>query len=183
MPVASRAAVMVASIGSSTHHGADIVVGIVVGALLIVSVVWYLLSRRGRGEGHDARGAPGTRVDELRGRTSAGGTNVAEATLRLSRGYAGNPISGLLSGKKERWNIALDGRVVGQLAYEETVEVSLAPGHHSLRVGQGRHLSARRSFDVAEGEVVSYRCHGPRYPPVFLAGAIKPDLWIALRRE
>lgn len=108
---------------------------------------------------------------------------MAEATLRLSRGYAGNPISGLLSGKKERWNIALDGRVVGQLAYEEMVEVSLAPGHHSLRVGQGRHLSARRSFDVAEGEVVSYRCHGPRYPPVFVVGAIKPDLWIALRRE
>lgn len=108
---------------------------------------------------------------------------MAEATLRLSRGYAGNPISGLLTGRNERWDIALDGRVVGQIAYEETVEVSLPPGHHTLRVGQGRHLSARRSFDVAEGEVVSYGCHGPRFPPVFLAGAIKPDLWIALRRS
>ncbi|MGA8014310.1 MAG: hypothetical protein WCB85_00130 [Candidatus Dormiibacterota bacterium] len=108
---------------------------------------------------------------------------MAEATLRLSRGYAGNPISGLLSGKNERWDIELDGRVVGQLAYEETVEVSVAPGHHSLRLGQGRHLSARRSFEVAEGEMVSYQCHGPRFPPVFLAGAIKPDLWIALKRN
>jgi len=183
MPVASPAAAMVASIGSSTHHDADIVIGIVVGAVLIVFLVWYLLSRRGRGEGGDARTATDARDDQLRGRTSVGGSSVAEATLRLSRGYAGNPISGLLSGKNEKWNIALDGRVVGQLAYEETVEVSLAPGHHSLRVGQGRHLSARRSFDVADGEVVSYRCHGPRFPPVFLAGAIKPDLWIALRRE
>jgi hypothetical protein len=183
MPVASPAAAMMADIGSGTHHAADIVIGIVVGVVLIVFLVSYFLSRRGRGEGGDVRAAADARDDEQRGHISVGGSTVAEATLRLSRGYAGNPISGLLSGKNERWNIALDGRVVGQLAYEETVEVSVVPGHHSLRLGQGRHLSPRRSFDVADGEVVSYRCHGPRFPPVFLAGAIKPDLWIALKRN
>ena len=108
---------------------------------------------------------------------------MGEATLRLSRGWAGNPISGLPTGKSERWDIALDGRPVGQIAYEETVEVSLPPGHYTLRVGQGRHLSPQRTFDVADDEVVSYVCHGPRFPPVFLAGAIKPSLWISLRRD
>ena len=108
---------------------------------------------------------------------------MGEATLRLSRGYAGNPISGLLTGKSERWDIAVDGRVVGQLAYQETVEVSLMPGHHTLRIGQGRHRSPERSFEVGDDEVVNYQCHGPRYPPVFLAGAIKPSLWISLRRS
>ena len=41
----------------------------------------------------------------------------------------------------------------------------------------------QRSFDVADDEVVSYRCHGPRFPPQFVAGMIKPDLWITLRRS
>jgi hypothetical protein len=108
---------------------------------------------------------------------------VAEATLRLSRGYAGNPISGFLTGKSERWNIALDGKVVGQLAYEETVEVSLAPGRHTLRLGEGRHVCRPQTFEVGEDEVVSFRCHGPRFPPQFLAAAIMPNLWITLRRS
>jgi hypothetical protein len=47
MPVASPATAIVASIGSSTHHEADIVIGIVVGVALIVFLVWYFLSRRG----------------------------------------------------------------------------------------------------------------------------------------
>jgi hypothetical protein len=39
-------------------------------------------------------------------------------------------------------------------------------------------------LEVAEDEVVSYRCHGPRYgPPNIVAALIKPDLWITLKRE
>jgi len=34
---------------------------------------------------------------------------VGEAALRLSREWAGNAVSGLLSGQSERWNIALLG--------------------------------------------------------------------------
>lgn len=46
MLVASPATAMMASIGSSTHHEADIVLGIVVGAALIVFLVVYLVTRR-----------------------------------------------------------------------------------------------------------------------------------------
>ena len=63
---------------------------------------------------------------------------AGEATLRLSRVW-----SGFGSGQSERWNITLDGKVVGTIAYRETVEVSVAPGRHTLRLGEGRHLSRR----------------------------------------
>jgi len=106
---------------------------------------------------------------------------VGEATLRLSRTWGGNPVSGVLSGRNEAWDIALDGKVVGTIAYQETVEVAMPPGHHTLRLGEGRHLSQQRSFEVAGDEAVSYECHGPRLWPRMLASQFKPDLWITLR--
>ncbi len=108
---------------------------------------------------------------------------VGEAALRLFRAQSGNTVSGLLTFKSEMWNIALDGKVVGTLGWLETVEVSLAPGRHTLRIGQGRHICRPQTFDVRDGEVVSFRCHGPIFPPQFLAAAIIPSLWITLKRS
>ena len=105
---------------------------------------------------------------------------MGEATIRLSRAASYSPLLGM-----ETYNIAIDGGVVGAIAAGETVEVSVTPGRHSLRLlGRGRNRSPLRDLEVAEDEVVSYRCHGPRYgPPHILAALIKPDLWISLRRE
>jgi hypothetical protein len=47
-------------------------------------------------------------------------------------------------------DITLDGTVVGAIANNEAVEVSVEPGHHTLRLGSGRHRSRERSFDVAQ---------------------------------
>jgi hypothetical protein len=58
-----------------------------------------------------------------------------------------------------------------------------APGHHTLRLGQGRHRSPERSFDVAQDEVVGFSCHGPRIGAMLLAALVKPDLWISRTRE
>jgi hypothetical protein len=77
---------------------------------------------------------------------------MAEATLSLSRAWSGNAVSGFASGQSETWNIALDGGVVGTIAYRETVEVA------------------------------NFRCHGPRFWPQMLAAQVKPDLWITLHR-
>ena len=104
---------------------------------------------------------------------------MAEATLRLSRIWSGIGIG--LQG--EVWKIALDGVVVGEIANQETAEVAVRPGSHRLRLGEGRHVSPQRSFDVAEDEVVSFQCHGPRFWPQLVAAAVKPDLWISLRRS
>jgi hypothetical protein len=102
---------------------------------------------------------------------------MGDGTLRLERRWTG------LFGANEQWPIAIDGAAVGSLAPKETVEVAVAPGHHTLRLGQGRHLSREQSFDVAPDEVVAFSCHGPRVGGVLLAALVKPELWIALTRE
>jgi hypothetical protein len=104
---------------------------------------------------------------------------VGDATLRLSRTWSGLAIGG----QNEQWNIAIDGTVVGSIASRETVEVSVQPGQHTVRLGAGRHRSVDRSLDVASDEVVSFRCHGPRIWPMYLAALVKPDLWISLKLE
>jgi hypothetical protein len=167
---------MVAGIlGGSGGHPALIILGIVVVAALIVSLT-YFLPRRSLGGGQPALRRDGAHA-------GVGGSGVGEATLRLSRTWAGNPISGVLSGRNQGWDIALDGKVVGTIAYQETVEVAMAPGHHTLRLGQRRHLSRQWSFEVAGDEAVSCQCHGPRFWPRMLAAQFKPDLWITLRPE
>ena len=178
MPIASRArATMVAGIlGGSGTHVAQIIIGIVVVAALIIFSLTYFLSRRSPGSGQ-----PALRRDTAH--TGVGGSVVGEATLRLSRTWGGNPISGVGSGRNDGWDIALDGKAVGTIAHQETVEVAMAPGHHTLRLGQGRHISQQRSFEVADDEAVSYQCHRSRFWPFTLAAQFKPDLWITLKRE
>ena len=177
MLIASRAAAMVAGIlGGSGTHVVQIIIGIVVVAALIIFSLSYVLSRRSQGVGQ-----PAVRRDAAH--TGVGGSVVGEATLRLSRTWGGNPISGVGGGRNQGWNIALDGKVVGTIAHQETVEVAMAAGHHTLRLGQGRHISQERSFEVADDEAVSYQCHRPRFWPFTLAALVKSDLWITLRRE
>ena len=57
------------------------------------------------------------------------------------------------------------------------------PGHHTLRIRSGRYSSQERSYDVADGEVVNFRTHGPLVWPVYVASIIKPDLAISLKHE
>ncbi len=104
---------------------------------------------------------------------------MSDATVSLARTWSGIGIGA----QSEQWNIAIDGTVVGSIANNETVEVSVEPGHRTLQLGSGRHRSAERSFDVAQDEVVGFRCHGPRIWPMLLAALVKSDLWISLRRE
>ena len=105
---------------------------------------------------------------------------MGEATIRLSRAASASPLLGM-----ETYNISVDGRVVGAIAAGETVEVSVTPGEHSLHLrGRGRNRSPVRACELAEDEVVTYHCHGPRYgPPHLVAALIKPDLWITLKRS
>jgi len=105
---------------------------------------------------------------------------MGEATIRLARAASLSPLLGM-----EVWSISIDGRVVGAIKAGETVEVLVAPGRHRLRLqGRGRNRSPLRALELGEDEVVSYRCHGPRFgPPHVVAALVKPDLWISLRRE
>lgn len=99
------------------------------------------------------------------------------ATLRLVREGFGIEL------RRGRFDVTVDEQTVGSLDYHETVEAPVAPGQHTLRVQRGRYSSRGLSFDVADGETASFRCHGANLWPLFVASLVKPDLAITLRRE
>jgi hypothetical protein len=102
---------------------------------------------------------------------------VADATLKLTR-----KIGGIID-KNRAWNIEIDGNVVGSIDYRSSVEITISPGTHTLRVLLDRHLSRPRTFDAPDGGVVSFHCRAQMFWPMFIASVIKPDLWIILRQE
>jgi hypothetical protein len=176
MPIASRAAARVAGIlGGSGSHVVQIIIVIVVAAALI----GYFLLRVGDRGGGDVRIVAAAVSQHDRDLDRAHEGAVSDATVRLVRTWSGIGIGS----QSEQWNIAIDGSVVGSIANKETIEVAVEPGHHTLRLGSGRHRSAERSFDVAKDEVVGLRCYGPRVWPMLVAALINPDLWITLRPE
>ena len=162
---------MVAGIlGGSGTHVVQIIIGIVVAAALIG---YFLLRIGDRGGGGHVRAAATAVSPHDRGKATSDGT------VRLVRTWSGIGIGA----QGEQWNIAIDGIVVGSIANKETIEVAVAPGHHTLRLGSGRRRSAERSLDVAQDEVVGFSCYGPRFWPQLLAALVNNDLWITLRRS
>jgi hypothetical protein len=85
--------------------------------------------------------------------------------------------------RRGRFEISVDDKGLGSLENHETVETPLEPGRHTIRIRKGRYSSRDHSFDVADGEVVSFRCHGARIWPMYVASIIVPNLAIALKRE
>jgi hypothetical protein len=52
-----------------------------------------------------------------------------------------------------------------------------------LQVRKGRYSSQKRAFDAADGQVVTFTCHGDKIWPTWLVSFVKPDLAIALHRN
>jgi hypothetical protein len=99
------------------------------------------------------------------------------ATLRVTREGFGIEL------RQGRFEIVADGGGVGFIERHETVETSLEPGHHTLRIRAGRYSSYEHPFDLAEGEVINFRCHGATIWPRYVASIVKPDLAISLKQE
>lgn len=99
------------------------------------------------------------------------------ATLRLRREGAGIEL------RRGVFEIAVDGKTVGSIKWHDTVETPLEGGRHTLRIRAGRYSSADRAFDVADGDVVNFRCHGAMVWPRYVASIFKPDLGISLKNE
>ena len=99
------------------------------------------------------------------------------ATLRLVREGVGMEL------RRGTFEIHLDGVGVGSIDWHETKEISIEPGHHTLQLRRGRYRSRPHSFDVRDGSVVSFRCHGAMMWPRWVASALKPDLAISLAQE
>ncbi|MHB1490485.1 MAG: hypothetical protein ACYCTH_08300 [Cellulomonas sp.] len=85
--------------------------------------------------------------------------------------------------RRGTYQVELDGKSVGSLELNETMQAPVEPGRHILHVRNGRNSSQTKTFDVADGDVVSFRCTGKRFLPLFLASFVLPNLALVLVRE
>jgi hypothetical protein len=102
---------------------------------------------------------------------------MADATLRLTRQAFGIEL------RRGTFGIWLDGKDVGSIEWDQTIEIPVEPGRHTLKIRRGRYSSLERSFDATDADVVNFRCHGAMVWPRFVASIVKPDIAISLRRE
>ena len=99
------------------------------------------------------------------------------ATLKLTHKAIGAEV------RRGIYDVAVDGERVGSVEMNDTIEIPVEPGRHTLRVRTGRKSSSTESFDAAVGEIVAFRCSGKRFLPIFLASFIVPRLALKLVRD
>ena len=99
------------------------------------------------------------------------------ATLKLTHKAIGAEV------RRGTYDIVVDGQPAGSLKMNDTIEIPIEPGRHTLQVRNGRNSSQTEVFDAAEGETVAFRCTGKRFLPIFLASFVIPSLALKLKRE
>jgi hypothetical protein len=99
------------------------------------------------------------------------------ATLTLTHKAIGVEV------RRGTYDVEVDGKSVGSVEMNDTIETPVGPGRHTLRVRNGRNSSQTRTFDIADGEVAAFRCTGKRFLPLFLASFVVPSLGLNLVRE
>jgi len=99
------------------------------------------------------------------------------ATLKLSHKAIGAEV------RRGTFDVLVDGKHAGSVEMNDTIEIRVEPGRHTLQVRNGRNSSGTQTFDAAEGEVVAFRCTGKRFLPLFLASFVAPSLALKLVRE
>jgi hypothetical protein len=99
------------------------------------------------------------------------------ATLTLTHKAIGVEV------RRGTYDVVLDGERVGSLEMNDTIEIPVEPGRHTLQVRNGRNSSRTQTFDAAEGETIAFRCTGKRILPIFLASFVVPTLALSLKRE
>lgn len=99
------------------------------------------------------------------------------ATLKLTRQGVGMEL------RRGTFDVLVDGNSFGSIEWHNTVEVTVEPGRHKIRIRAGRYSSQDQSFDVRDGEMVAFRVHGAMVWPRWAVSMLKPDLAISLKRE
>ncbi len=99
------------------------------------------------------------------------------ATLTLTHKAIGVEV------RRGTYDVEVDGKRVGSLEMNDTIETPVEPGRHTLQVRNGRNSSRTQTFAAAEGEIVAFRCTGKRFLPLFLASFVVPSLALKLTRE
>jgi hypothetical protein len=90
----------------------------------------------------------------------------------------------LIELRRGPFEIELDGNSAGSInKIDETVEIPVEAGQHTLRIRAGRYSSPERSFSTADGELVNFHTRGPLVWPVYVTSLVAPNVGISLKRE
>jgi hypothetical protein len=85
--------------------------------------------------------------------------------------------------RRGAYDVVVDAAQVGSVDMNDTIEIPIEAGHHTLQVRNGRNSSRTLGFDASEGQVVTFRCTGKRFLPIFLASFLVPRLALSLRPQ
>jgi hypothetical protein len=99
------------------------------------------------------------------------------ATLKLTHKSIGVEV------RRGHYDIVFDGQPAGSLKMNDTIEIPIEPGRHSLKLRSGRKASRTLNFEVAESQTIAFRCTGKSFLPIFLASFFIPNLALRLHRE
>lgn len=96
------------------------------------------------------------------------------ATLKLTRA------GGFIELRRGTFDVLVDGKSAASIEWHGEVEIPVAPGRHTLQVRKARYSSRIRTFDVPDGDSVSFRCHGANLWPIYVASIAVPSLGLWL---
>jgi hypothetical protein len=99
------------------------------------------------------------------------------ATLKITHKAIGVEV------RRGAYDVVVDGENGGSLEMNDTIEIPVEVGHHTVQIRSGRNSSRTKTFEVVEGQTVSYRCTGKSFLPIFLASFFVPSLALRLRRQ
>jgi hypothetical protein len=85
--------------------------------------------------------------------------------------------------RRKPFQIILDGNTAGSIERNQTVELPVEPGAHTLQVRSGRYSSHAHSFDAADGTNIRFRCNGAILWPQYVASLVVPTIGLKLKRE
>ena len=98
------------------------------------------------------------------------------ATLKLTHNAIGVEV------RRDPYDIVLDGQIAGSVKMNDTIEIPLATGSHTLQLRSGRNSSRPQTFQAGEGQTVAFRATGKNLLPIFLLSFFVPSLALTLRR-
>ena len=105
------------------------------------------------------------------------------ATLKLERKMPG-PLADIVIDRKRAWQVLLDGVPVGTVTREDSLELPVEPGHHSLQLtSTDKRVSPEHGFDVRDESMVEFICHPQSIWPLQLMAVFVPKRWIVLKQR
>jgi hypothetical protein len=91
--------------------------------------------------------------------------------------------TGTMELRRDRFEIVLDGNPAGSIDRNQTVELPVEPGPHTLQVRTGRYSSHAHPFHAADGTNIRFRCNGAIFWPHYIASLLVPTIGLKLKGE